>query len=192
MRISKSTLGLIAAICLCSVSSARAASVKRSGDEAVRAWFVELNTAPNVEGSSKAATKADKQAFRDAAKQAGLTFTERYEYDTLFNGLSISIDRSQLNTLRQLDGVKNVWPVQTYKIPNLTQVSNPELITAITMTGADIAQNSLGLTGQGVKVAVMDTGIDYKHPDLGGCFGPGCRVAYGTDLVGDAYDAEAA
>src|SRR6185295_15426759 len=110
----------------------------------------------------------------------------------LFNGLSISIDRSQLNTLRQLDGVKNVWPVQTYKIPNLTQVSNPELITAITMTGADIAQNSLGLTGRGVKVAVMDTGIDYKHPDLGGCFGPGCRVAYGTDLVGDAYDAEAA
>lgn len=29
--------------------------------------------------------------------------------------------------------------------------------------------------------------IDYKHPALGGCFGKGCLVAFGTDLVGDAY-----
>ena len=36
------------------------------------------------------------------------------------------------------------------------------------MTGADIAQNELGLTGDGVRVAVMDTGIDYDNPSLGG------------------------
>jgi subtilisin family serine protease len=58
------------------------------------------------------------------------------------------------------------------------------------MTGADIAQSELGFTGAGIKVAVMDTGIDYDHPDLGGCFGPGCRVAFGYDLVGDAYNAD--
>ena len=29
--------------------------------------------------------------------------------------------------------------------------------------------------------------IDYKHEALGGCFGPGCLVTFGTDLVGDAY-----
>ena len=23
---------------------------------------------------------------------------------------------------------------------------------------------------------------------MGGCFGPGCKVAFGKDLVGDAYD----
>ena len=56
------------------------------------------------------------------------------------------------------------------------------------MTQADIAQNELGLTGQGVRVAIMDTGIDYDHPDLGGCFGPGCRVEQGWDFVGDAYN----
>jgi minor extracellular serine protease Vpr len=48
----------------------------------------------------------------------------------------------------------------------------------------------LGYTGKGIKVAVMDTGIDYDHPDLGGCFGPGCRVAKGWDFVGDAYNAD--
>jgi subtilisin family serine protease len=58
------------------------------------------------------------------------------------------------------------------------------------MTGADVAQSDLGYTGDGIKVAVMDTGIDYDHPDLGGCFGDGCRVAYGFDLVGDDFNAD--
>ncbi|MGH9284912.1 MAG: S8 family serine peptidase, partial [Acidimicrobiales bacterium] len=62
------------------------------------------------------------------------------------------------------------------------------LATALAQTGADVAQSALGLSGAGVKVAVMDTGVDYDHPDLGGCFGAGCRVAVGHDFVGDAYN----
>ena len=34
-----------------------------------------------------------------------------------------------------------------------------------------------------IIVAVIDTGIDYTHPDLGGCFGPGCKVVGGYDYV---------
>jgi subtilisin family serine protease len=56
-------------------------------------------------------------------------------------------------------------------------------------------------------VAVIDTGVYYLHPALGGCFGPGCKVGFGygkwfehvfmrrkirsnifLDLVGDAYN----
>jgi subtilisin family serine protease len=66
--------------------------------------------------------------------------------------------------------------------------ASPELAHALTMTGADVAQES-GWTGAGVKVGVMDTGIDYHHPDLGGGFGPGRRVVTGYDFVGDRYDA---
>lgn len=35
---------------------------------------------------------------------------------------------------------------------------------------------------------VKKLGVDYRHPALGGCFGTGCRIAYGYDLVGDDYD----
>jgi subtilisin family serine protease len=66
---------------------------------------------------------------------------------------------------------------------------SPDLAHALTMTGADVAQTELGLTGTGIKVAVMDTGIDYHHPDLGAGFGPGQRVVTGFDFVGDGYDA---
>ncbi|KAJ3107294.1 hypothetical protein HDU97_004433 [Phlyctochytrium planicorne] len=55
------------------------------------------------------------------------------------------------------------------------------------LTGVNDARNKLGFTGKGIKVAILDSGVDYMHPALGGGFGPGFKVAYGYDLVGDAY-----
>ena len=42
-----------------------------------------------------------------------------------------------------------------------------------------------GIYGKGVIVAVVDTGVAYRHPGLGGGFGPGFKVAKGYDLVGN-------
>ncbi|KAK8042603.1 hypothetical protein PG994_013086 [Apiospora phragmitis] len=44
-----------------------------------------------------------------------------------------------------------------------------------------------GITGKGFRIAIVDSGIDWHHPALGGCFGPGCLVETGWDLVGDDY-----
>ena len=44
------------------------------------------------------------------------------------------------------------------------------------------------LTGAGVTVAVMDTGIDYTHPNLGGGFGPGFKVKGGWDFADNDAD----
>jgi hypothetical protein len=61
----------------------------------------------------------------------------------------------------------------------------PELIHS--NTGVNAARQQLGLTGKGVKVGIVDTGMYYKHPALGGCIGAGCRVASGWDFVGDDF-----
>lgn len=45
-----------------------------------------------------------------------------------------------------------------------------------------------GNTGQGVRIAIIDSGVFYTNPALGGCFGPGCLVAGGRDYVGDEFD----
>ncbi len=158
-------------------------------DETPTIWFVELASPPAVEGTKVKVLKNEKAAFRAAAKEAGLSYTERYAFDTLWNGLSIEIEPGQLAALARIPGVQALYPVEAIAMPP-GEAGEPDLYTAIQMTGADIAQSELGYTGEGIKVAVMDTGIDYDHPDLGGCFGPGCRVAYGYDLVGDDFNAD--
>jgi minor extracellular serine protease Vpr len=159
-------------------------------NETPQFWFIELSSPPTADGTSLATVRNEKAAFRSAAAKAGIKYTERYAFDTLFNGFSVRVSPGELVKIARLSGVKAVYPVGKIAMPAPSPVLDPELVTAITMTGADVAHSELGLTGAGVKVAVMDTGIDYNHPDLGGCFGPGCRVAYGTDLVGDAYNAD--
>lgn len=61
------------------------------------------------------------------------------------------------------------------------------LLVLIT-TGVLDARNKLKLLGEGISVAVIDSGVYYLHPALGGCFGPGCKVAMGYDFVGDEYE----
>jgi subtilisin family serine protease len=157
----------------------------------VSAWFVELKGAPRASGGSAAGLAAEKKAFRDAAKDLGVQMKERFSYDALFNGLSVEVDGLGLSKLAQIPGVKDVYPVVAIDKPETIEDGTGEelnLATSLAMVQADVAQSSLGLTGQGVLVAVMDTGIDVDHPDLGGCFGPGCRIALGWDFVGDAYN----
>ena len=152
-------------------------------------WFVELGSSPTADGGSLVYTQRDKANFRAAALRLGVSYTERYAFDTLWNGLSIEISSADLGKLAALPGVAAIYPVEAIRIPETTS-ADPDLATALAMTGADIAQSELGYTGEGIRVAVMDTGIDYDHPDLGGCFGPGCRVETGWDFVGNAFNAD--
>jgi minor extracellular serine protease Vpr len=160
-------------------------------DETPHLWFVELSGAPIAEGNTQLAVNSEHQKFRDDAKKDHIVYKEHYSYDSLWNGFSVSTTTAELGKLSRIAGVVAIYPVMVVSVPQTTPSSfDPELFTALAMTGADVAQSELGYTGAGVKVAVMDTGIDYNHPDLGGCFGPGCRVAKGWDFVGDAYNAD--
>ncbi|KAH8714724.1 subtilisin-like serine protease PR1C [Ilyonectria robusta] len=123
----------------------------------------------------------------------------------VFNGVSIQFrnltgteDRAATVTL--LPGVKNIWPVREYSLPDYTthwrgtpgiallsrcQDSRDELAPHV-MTQVDLLRGE-GVTGKGVKIGVIDTGIDYLHPALGGCLGPDCLVSNGWDFVGDDF-----
>jgi subtilisin family serine protease len=58
--------------------------------------------------------------------------------------------------------------------------------TSLALIGQPAATTS-GFTGAGTAVAVLDTGADWTHPDLGSCTAVGvpstCRVKYAADLA---------
>ena len=56
------------------------------------------------------------------------------------------------------------------------------LIESRPLIKADLVESSLGYTGSGITVCTVDSGVDYTHPALGGCFGPGCKVVDGYDF----------
>ncbi len=164
-----------------------------AANETATKWFVELASPPAAKGTSKAALEAERDAFKANAAADGVKLTERFSYDSLWNGVSVSVAPSQVATLSSVHGVKAVYPVETMSLPDLVSEngggSDIDLKNAVGLTGADIAQAELGLDGSGVTIAIMDSGLDYTLPEFGGCFGPGCKVRGGFDLVGDAYNA---
>jgi len=160
-------------------------------DNLTTLWFVQLSSPPAIDGTQTDALDREGAAFDEAARGDRIRYQVRRRFTGLFNGVSLRASATDAARLRTLPGVTAVYPVQTVSLPPVetTPGTSLDLITALTQTGADVAQSELGLTGRGVRVAIIDTGIDYDNPDLGGCFGPGCRVEKGYDFVGDDYNA---
>lgn len=167
-------------------------------DAAPRLWFVELTAAPVADGTPLRLVQRQKAVFRAAARSAGIVYTERRSFDTLFNGFSVEVSPAERAKLARLPGVKALYPVEIIPAPQIRPSAStaPDMANALGLTGADIAQNVLGLSGQGVKVGIIDTGIDYDHPGFGGsgtngttAF-PSARVVSGYDFVGDAFNAD--
>ncbi|KAJ4268870.1 hypothetical protein NW762_002941 [Fusarium torreyae] len=136
----------------------------------------------------------------------------RYNYK-LFKGASIQltdVDNADdiADKMAMLPGIKQKWPVKVYSLPKpeVHWTGSPGMeYTAVQKRGfeeRDVVNDTFsphvmtqvdklraeGATGKGLKVALVDSGVDYKHPALGGCFGKDCLVSFGTDLVGDDYN----
>ena len=82
-------------------------------------------------------------------------------YDQLFNGIALQAPREKLAKISSLEFIKATHAVQTYEaniVPPKQDQHHPSIIPG--------NLNTTTFTGKGVKVAVIDTGIDYHHPDL--------------------------
>lgn len=145
-------------------------------------WFIELEGDPLQLGAQS--ISAQQVTLRQQAQSEGIQYTERMSYQTLFNGMSIQATSEEARRLSRLPGVKAIYPVVEIPRPKVeAQTLTPQMINAVAMTGADYAQNKLGLTGKGIKVGVIDSGIDVDHP----AFDKGRRIVAQHDFVGDSY-----
>ena len=121
------------------------------------------------------------------------------------NGIKVTATPAQLASIATLPGVVGIKPVLTYKPVNAVSVP---FIGAPAVWGGSPAFH-----GEGIKLAIVDTGADYTHANFGGpgtiaafnaafanstkpadpkLFGPNApKIKGGTDLVGDDYNASA-
>jgi subtilisin family serine protease len=102
---------------------------------------------------------------RDVASQlASFGATELGRVHVAHNAIAVRVDAAQLKSIAAMAGVAAVRPVVHYQL---------SLADTVPYVGAAAAQ-AAGKDGTGVKVAVIDSGVDYTHRNLGG---------EGTDLA---------
>ena len=77
-------------------------------------------------------------------------------------------------------------PMLSYSDPPQlkTSAGAGNLGSSLQMGGVD-KFHALGIKGKGVKIVIVDTGVDYRHPALGGGFGPGHKIAGGASFITD-------
>ena len=94
------------------------------------------------------------------------------EYKNVFNGIALNVSDSEAQEIKKIQGVKEVY--RNYGV-------HTTLMDSVPLIGADkvwqldkngnncVTSGQECLTGKGIKIAIIDTGVDYTHPDLGGC-----------------------
>ncbi|KFH71257.1 hypothetical protein MVEG_01558 [Podila verticillata NRRL 6337] len=120
-----------------------------------------------------------------------------YEFWESLNSVSIEVsDEGVLHELaRNVPGIRLIEPVILRQAPKVVESSFDINTAAVQkllpklsshdITGVQEVHDKMKLLGKGIKVGMIDTGVDYTHPALGGCFGKGCKVAYGVNFIGE-------
>lgn len=133
----------------------------------------------NGTGSVKVIISLSELDFKnlDRKLQKKLEKSKDKTFEYAFTGLSAELDADTIIGLMEANPQIQIQPDFPVSI-----------MVNVNQTGADALWNRTDdsgwpLKGKGITVSIIDTGIDYNHPDLGGGFGVGYRVKGGYDFV---------
>ena len=92
----------------------------------------------------------------------------RYQFTYLTNAFSVETEFANLERIAGLEGVKSVFLMPVYNPAEVTNGASPLVSSGGEMVGVPSIWNSeeLGYTGTGMKIAVLDTGLDLDHPSF--------------------------
>ncbi len=146
------------------------------------------------EAAAKNAARAQQDAFLQYARTVDPTARVLGQVQLVLNAVFVEVDASALPQLARDPRVVRIAPVGDYQI---------DLSETVPYIGATAVQ-AKGVTGKGIIVAVLDSGIDYTHAALGGSGSvaqfnandpaiiesgtfPTAKVVGGFDFVGEAW-----
>ncbi|MGW6147797.1 S8 family serine peptidase [Bacillus mycoides] len=109
-------------------------------------------------------------------KDAGTYDTKKVEitreYKNAINGVAVTLPGVAVQELIQSGVVKRVFKDYEVKVEppvETKETIDPKMADSIPQIGVD-KLHAENITGKGVKVGVLDTGVDYNHPDLKGAY----------------------
>ena len=143
------------------------------------AAFVVMEAAPLAETYSSITkvaptTQSSMLAVQDAVIEEietqvldGNELEVRYQFTYLTNSFSIETEFGNLEEIAMMDGVKSVFVMPVY-YPAEAEAGNatPSATASGEMVGVPSIWEDLGYTGSGMKIAVLDTGLDLDHPSF--------------------------
>ena len=156
----------------------------------------------NAQAQVQAIRASVQQQGASAAKESGAQVL--YTTHNTMRGVALYGNVEQIRALANRDDVERISIIEDMAPQNSGTLIDTDTLSVWAKSPANPA--STGYTGKGVKIVVLDTGIDYTHADLGG---PGTKEAYekakasdtipegtydpkkflgGYDLVGDDYN----
>ena len=119
-------------------------------------------------------------SFANALNGSGIAYTEVRRLTAAINAVQIEVDSSKVAQIAALPGVLHVF---------FDHEVHASLTTSVPFIGAPAAwQNGAGFTGTGIKIAIVDTGVDYRHADFGGTATstfPTAKVVKGANFIAD-------
>ncbi|MCS5734329.1 S8 family serine peptidase [Herbiconiux daphne] len=171
--------------------------IEFAGDSAVRAIGAErlqqarstadvgISSAVAADYTAAAeALETEQRAFVETARTAGVPIDAPRYLTGVLDAVAGSVAAGDIDELRALPGVTRV------SLDGRTQASTDVSVPAIGApeVWAQTAPDGTAARGGGVTIAILDTGIDYTLPDLGGGFGEGFKVVDGYDFANDDAD----
>jgi subtilisin family serine protease len=146
--------------------------------------IVEFNTEPvsvqkfKMESKKSISTSFDTQKVENQLVQKEMAFKQNLEnnnifatistsYKTVFSGVALELKANEVPKLATIDGVRAVYANNLIQVaPILPAVDfTPQMVNSAPFIGTN-EYWKLGYEGEGIKIGVLDTGIDYNHPDL--------------------------
>ena len=137
-------------------------------DEIVRA-IVLLDSRPVSEVAIRGTAQADAYGATLTAQHQmvyramkDIDFTPAHTFTALLNGFSCDVAYGDLDTIASLPGVQAVHIANTYALPETQQREYPTMASSGILTG-NFNMNDNGYTGDGMVIAVLDTGLNTAH-----------------------------
>jgi uncharacterized repeat protein (TIGR01451 family) len=146
------------------------------------------------------AINAQQQQVGAAIAAAPANATELYRVQRAMNGIAAMVNANSLAALRLVPGVKAVHRLELEYLNNSTSVP----FVGAPAVWAGTSGVPIAATGAGIRIGIIDSGVDYQHATFGGnglladyqandrtvapdTYFPTAKVVGGMDFVGDAY-----